>query len=105
MSHRKRAWRRPGGLTLLGELRPEHCRHPGPRPHHGALDDFRRRFRSELRSADREFAGNGVPAASSYCFDVVAEWGSDLLSSLASVLRICVGYSCYDNGHRFTRRE
>lgn len=91
-------------MTFRGVLLDEDHQQPAPRPRRGALEDFRKRFRSETRNAG-SWASTGVPGASAYCFDVVAEAGGELLSFLSSVARVLVGYSCYDNGHPFTRRE
>ena len=93
----------PRGSLNLSFRDPTECGGRPARPvRHGALQDFLGRFRDE---SSRLEPRNGIPAASSYCLDVVAEYGSELLSLLSSVARVCVGYSCYDNGHRFTRRE
>ena len=62
-------------------------------------------FRNELRrEGDRIVREHPTLAASSYCFDILADASGEFCSFLGSLFRILQGYFCYDNGHPFRRR-
>ena len=67
----------------------------------GPLDEYRRDVQRELsRTAMPRY---GIVPAAVYCFDVLADAGSRLLSFCGDMAVAFRGYSYYDNGHPFAR--
>ena len=94
--------REPGNVTFsdFDRLGRGHFRQP--------TGDVHRHVRkSRRRRSGRDEPGKypkGTVGASAYCYDVVAEACSGLLSFVCSVAMVLRGYSYYDNGHRFAKR-
>lgn len=73
-------------------MRHERRQNRRPRGNLGHYDDFRNRIRHEAN----RLASCPELAASSYCYDVLAEAGGSMLSSIRSLVGILRGYSYYD---------